>query len=263
MKNVLLFLLLIVFLSKIHSLQSKIDLFQYNQAQTFETEKTRKNLSIPNKIESASSNSGLNHSSSKPTEPNNPTSVKSLLELLVKKYENLRKEVSPGTEKVNPEILRIRNNLIFNTMRFKESPQSSPPAEPSLFDSYDRPPQFNSDSSNNLEQGPSPDSANPNINVSMFPYNSILKPGSLMPENDRKDIFIDKSLIKQLKFNRKFGLQTSIKSIPIQECSIYWDYVNHGDNWTCLVTIYINLVRNREITVPNRHIYKQCYQKQR
>jgi hypothetical protein len=247
---------LIIVFSEFNSLQSKIDLFEFNNAQIFEHSKAKMAFKLVKPIDidvSKKSDPIINNNTKLSTKENQMSlnkqepQIKKLLNLLVEKYEKLKKTEKSNSQENNLEINKIQKNLIFNSIRFRQSakhkqmrnlekdmlnynqPQTlqrdkNNAESPAGFGVNDVPPEINN--GGNPSQG---------HNIPIFPLHILTRPPGLMPKSSDKNIFIDNSLIKKLKFNRQFGLQTSIKSIPIQECQIQWDYVMHGDNWSCLV----------------------------
>ena len=262
------FILIILLFSNNNCLQSKIDLFQFGKVQNFED--NQKDFSINNnKVEEKSVKNNDESFSNKKNE--NLKKIKNLVNILVEKYEKLKSE-----EKIHNEKKKIN---LFDTIRFKsvnnenelkwvDNRNNQQGNDNSFRNNYsnDRENLFNKDDSpdnaqNNFNQSRNSDKRLKSFNdlklppqrqkenlllkggnLPLFPLHIITREPVILPPDEEKDVFIDKALIKKLKYNRKFGLQTAIRSIPIQECQINWDYSMHGDNWSCFVKIQINLV---------------------
>ena len=285
------FLLIILFFSYCICLQSKIDLFQFGDIQKFESTNKVINTSEQildqgKKIEPVKE-SQLTQTKIKRKEEETPN-LKKLLNMLIEKYEKLKSENIIPQE--NSEINK-KANILFNDIRFKsdndeiDSKKDESNDSQNIYENensnqnpnnYETNGNFNTgmfkmaDQQNNFYYGNDgnkqirsfsdiklpPRSHYKNISqnkikIPLFPFNAITREPVILHSDEKKDIYIDKALIKKLKFNRKYGLQTSIKSVPIQECQIHWDYSMHGENWSCMVINLLKIVRNWSKTISN------------
>ncbi len=243
------FLLLSIFLASLNCLQTKIDLFNFGKVQEFKESKTEDELSNKN-VSSKKVNTVLNREIHKKRRIHKSKEVKetkklnNLLNILIDKYEKLK---SKDTNYHKPNINYKTNNekSIFNIIRFKQYDD-----QPNNHEEYNSGVMENNKDSARDEGNHPPNHSNMNDSprkeslfsqgqnkeiIPFFPLHMITKSPKLMPDSYKKDVFISKSLIQKLKFNRQWGLQTAIRSVPIQECNVYWDYGLHGDNWSCLV----------------------------
>jgi hypothetical protein len=243
------FLLLSIFLSSLNCLQTKIDLFNFGEVQEFKETKTDNDLSTNNelikKVNTVMNRGKYKRTTIHKSKPREETSkLNNLLNLLIDKYEKLKsKDNSYRKRKMN--IQPKNRNSLFNIIRFKQFDHQADNQE----NNYQENIQNHRDYARGEDNRPK---HNPNINdspvkqslfsqeqnkeiIPFFPLHMITKSPKLMPDSYKKDVYLSKALVQKLKFNRQWGLQTAIRSVPIQECNVYWDYGLHGDNWTCLV----------------------------
>ena len=247
--NLSCFLLLSLFLATFNSLKTKIDLFDFKKVQDFKElnneDKIYKNENIFRKkiITVKNRKKYQKIKISKVKNEKETSQLNELLNLLISKYDKLKSQVIKNSKK-NVRLEKQRKS-IFNTIRFKQNEEESD----KYGKSYKNHKQDNPSSEINEENSPhnKQDSSNNNHKESLFsggdkkeiipffPLHMLTKAPRLMPNSHKKDVYISKGLLKKLKFNRQWGLKTAIRSVPIQECSVYWDYGLHGDNWSCLV----------------------------
>jgi hypothetical protein len=243
------FLLISIFLASLNCLQTKIDLFNFGKVQEFKESKTDDDLSN-NNVSFKKVNTVMNRVKHKKRRTRKSQDVEktktlnNLLNIMIDKYEKLKSN-GRNYNKKNLNFKPNNEKSIFDIIRFKQYDD-----QPNNPEEHNRENMNNNPDSERDEGNRPPDVPNRNdypgkkslFNqeqseeiIPFFPLHMITKAPKLMPDNYKKDVYISKSLLQKLKFNRQWGLQTAIRSVPIQECNVYWDYGLHGDNWSCLV----------------------------
>ena len=71
-------------------------------------------------------------------------------------------------------------------------------------------------------------------------YNIILNKPGLVVKNKEK-LTIDNTLLHKMRLDNSYSENVIARSVPLQDCNKNWDYRDHGENWNCMVGLLLIL----------------------